>query len=447
MGKKLTDALTQIKIALALNSGEISYYNNKVQIEYELGNYKEVLNDCKKAYDISKSFDERDVFLQMAILSKLELYELNSQINATSFDGIYNELEEIYKNESGDKKFFNRGMKIFVDTKDTYENLKELAFWLSLFEFITDKIKSELVVRDLTCEIAYYTKMKNLYNILNDEKDEVKYRLPLFDVDYMNDPNEGVALSRLIFSKTTNFYYKDFCKDSGNEPGQLGFNKSYTFLKSFSKVVDTLPMWTQYGDNGKGCCIKINPKLFTNLNYQSKASEKFFEALPFKDDYRLYTVAYIENQMVLDGNHSSINKLLKRQIAILDQIGLLIKNWEKEERRKVVNAINEILSDIKYLFKDSTYSHEQEVRIIIHRSAGDIGNPKCDIDIKYKEHNAFIPKIYTCLAKSTMISEIILGPRVFNANDHIPYISMQLQKLKDLDDSTAIITKSSIDYR
>lgn len=439
--RKLQDAYTQINKAIVLDdSDDIEHYNNKVMISYELGRYDEVLDDCEKMLKKTQTFAEKKVFLIMRLLSKFELHQSG---HTTSFDEIYVDLQEFYNNGKGDDKYYNKGMKIFTAFSDLYENTKDVSFNLSLLEFITNKIKEELLVRETTNDIAYYTSIGNLYYLLSDEEDEVKCRLPLFDVNHMNDPNEGIALYKYIFSNTNYFKYENICKNEYNEDGRMKLGENYTFLKSFSKVIDTLPMWVQYGDDGKGCCLRIDPKRFTKLNYQSKTLEKFFKSLPFQDDYKLYKVVYIDKDKILNVEFKELKRLLEIQIKLLDSIGKEIELWEERDKNSVLEVITQILSDIKYLFKDATYSHEEEIRIILYRKVGDINNPRCDL--KYTQTKP-IPKVYIYLSKTTPIKEVILGPKILDSNDYIPYISTQLQKFNETE-RIIPITKSTIDYR
>ncbi len=445
--KKLNEALSQIRIALVSDDTDVAFYTNKVQIEYELGNYDQVLKDCTEGCNIAKTYSSCKTLIQMRILAKLEKYESNPKVYNISFDDIYDDMQAIYSNEKGQEKFFYRGMEVFKKLEASDLNAKKIAFLLSLLEFNIDKVKSELVVRDLNNEVAYYTNLYSLYYILNDEESETKYRIPLFDVNHMNDPNEGVTLQEYILSRTKQEDVKEMLNSNFSngkkKKDRISFEK-FTFLKSFSKVIDTLPMWVQYGDDGKGCCIKINPLFFTNLNYQSKSSEKFFEALPFKDDYRLYNVIYINGNSSITTEHPRVSSLLNRIAEILDNLAAIYCKCNESAKQYIEEAIAKSISSIKYLFKDSAYEHEEEVRIIINRNYSDLKKENCDIKTTTQLP---IPKVYVHSAKPLQISEIILGPKILDVNDLIPYINMQLYKMSAAGQEVADVTKSVIDYR
>lgn len=440
--RKLNEALSLIKIALVSDDTDVAFYTNKVQIEYELGNYDCVLKDCEDGCNNSKSYSACKTLIQMRILAKLGKFELNPEEYKISFDDIFDDMQTIFLNEKGNDKFFYYGMEVFKKIESLDSNAKRIAFLLSLLEFNIDRVKSELVVRNLDNEVAYYTNLNSLHYILSDEQSEIKYRIPLFDVKHMNDPNEGVTLQKYILSMAKHANVAEMLNHQKQNNG-IKFEK-ITFLKSFSKVIDTLPMWVQYGDNGKGCCIKINPLFFANLNYQSKSIEKFFEALPFKDDYRLYNVIYIHENTSITKEHPKVFSLLNRIAEILDDLEVLYCNCNEETRRYIEEAIEKSISSIKYLFKDSAYEHEEEVRIIINRNYSDTKKDKCDIKTTAQSP---IPKVYVHSVRPLQISGIILGPKILDANDLIPYINMQLYKMSTDKQNIAEVTKSAIDYR
>ena len=69
----------------------------------------------------------------------------------------------------------------------------------------------------------------------------------------MNDPSEGKILLEYLNTMDSSFsslFYR-------NE-----FEVSSVYLSSFTTAIDNLPMWSQYGNNGKGCCIVFNKNYF-----------------------------------------------------------------------------------------------------------------------------------------------------------------------------------------
>lgn len=46
----------------------------------------------------------------------------------------------------------------------------------------------QLVFNDTSAKLGYYTSLESLYYVLNDEDDNTKCRLSLFDARHMNEP-------------------------------------------------------------------------------------------------------------------------------------------------------------------------------------------------------------------------------------------------------------------
>ena len=97
-----------------------------------------------------------------------------------------------------------------------------------------------------------------------------------------------------------------------------------------------------------------------------------------------------------------------------------------ELRRIVVNAIDQI----RFLFKNTDYAHEHELRIVIwsDRPIADEG-----------ERSREIPHLYVEMNKKLTYDEIILGPKAEKPSELSPYI-YYTEKVKR-------VTKSTIKYQ
>lgn len=92
-----------------------------------------------------------------------------------------------------------------------------------------------------------------------------------------------------------------------------------------------------------------------------------------------------------------------------------------------------------YLFKDDSYSYEQEVRILyLYSKVG-----------KNFEHTPQqIPKLFITTDYCIQLKEIILGPKVSDISNRIPYLQEQVEKMcKEINADIPEITISNIDYR
>lgn len=303
---------------------------------------------------------------------------------------------------------------------EIYKNLLELLFH-SL------EILHETKIRDVSQYIfLYYTKAEHLRLLLEDETNNTPfYRLPIFHARHMNDPQEGKMLQTLLPTNVT------FPIDEQNE-----YKENYVFLKSFfsykkeneaSQVTEFLPMWVQYGDDARGCCVILNNKTFEKaklrrivyLSDQGKCSnEKDQKVQEFLDEFvRTY----------------------KCILSLCEEFNSNSKQ-EQECLLKIRSLVEDIVSNISYLFKHDSYKHEKEVRLIINKSNFDLDNVKVT--------SGKVPKLYIYNDNQTYIDEVILGAKMENPEDYVPFIHKQGNKMwKENEEKHIKVTMSKIQYR
>lgn len=336
---------------------------------------------------------------------------------------------------------FMKEKEPFIDScGETFKN--EIYRLMLRFQYLAYEIKHMAKLRDVSqYDILYYTKMEHLKLLLEDEEPEYcKYRMPMFHVNHMNDPQEGKMIRQFLYCEDNLFCTAD--ADNNSSTFRRRFDEEYTFLKSFfsyhkdpkeGETREFLPMWVQYGDNAQGCCVILNEKTFENCN--------------------LYRILYVSNELCCD--NPEINLYLQwfaytyREIADLCRNELLDKAADKtgefSESAKecldgITNLINGIISQIIYLFKHKSYEHENEVRLIYSKA-----------DKQYKDIKTIsgsVPKTYIYTNEQTYIDEIILGARLKNPADYLPFIFMHGQNMwQDERDKQIKVTLSNIQYR
>lgn len=301
-----------------------------------------------------------------------------------------------------------------------YKNLLELLFH-SL------EILHETKIRDVSQYIfLYYTKAEHLRLLLEDEIDNNSfYRLPIFHARHMNDPQEGKILQNLLPTNDI------FPTDEQNK-----YKENYVFLKSFfsykreseaTQVTEFLPMWVQYGDDAKGCCVILNHKTFEKtklrrivyLSDQGKCSDE-------KDQ---------KVQIFLDEFVNTYEGLL----GLCEEFNSNVKQ-EQECLLKIRSLVEDIISSISYLFKHDSYKHEKEVRLIINKSNSDLD----DVNVI----SGKVPKLYIYNGNQTYIDEVVLGAKMENPEDYVPFIHKQGNKMwKNEDEKHIKVTRSKIQYR
>ena len=92
------------------------------------------------------------------------------------------------------------------------------------------------------------------------------------------------------------------------------------------------------------------------------------------------------------------------------------------------------------MFKDQSYKHENEVRLIVSKANNDFD----DINVI----GGSVPKIFLYNDCQTYIKEIILGTKIENPENYVPFIYKQGKKMwKDYEPTQIKVTKSAIQYK
>ena len=259
----------------------------------------------------------------------------------------------------------NNESKVLPD--DETLNLIELI--CSCFDLMDEiKIKPSVMKE----KIVHYTKASTLRYLL--QKGHTA-KLRLNNAVYMNDPEEGQILKRVLLGQ--NKELEKLFKDEDV--------KNYTYLTCFSPYDkrDELPMWIHYGDGGKGVGLVFNDSFFDKID--------------------LYEVQYV------DVKNPDIKKLNKNIQGKIEKILKLLQedNVRKNDRKEFKDYVNIILNYVSYLFKDKAYEYENEVRILNYRDYG-------SQDIKTDGEKRDIPRLFIeydkCISDKNCV-EVIAGPK------------------------------------
>lgn len=178
--------------------------------------------------------------------------------------------------------------------------------------------------------IYHYTSLKVL-EILS----RPKATFHLSNTAYLNDPQEGLSGLKLlreelesIHGKTLPSYWTPFLSSSA------GIFIHQSFVASFIKKGDTLPMWVQYGANGKGCCLEINV---------AEVCDPLYSIIYSKDDLIKFFKSIFKELKEYKGKYSDVE-------PATDSIFQYARN---------------ILIHACYLYKGPAYQHEDEVRLLM----------------------------------------------------------------------------------
>ena len=294
---------------------------------------------------------------------------------------------------------------------DSYLRLAKAAY---LSELLLDELNAE----GDAAEIAYYTSAEVFSYMLPEkctEEDDTADRLgklTVMHLSYMNDPNEGKTLQKAIYGPSYGALQK------GRKPLDVPF----VFVKCFSPRIDYLPMWEMYGDHARGCCLVIDWKA-------SKWMEE--EAEPV-----LYHVCYLRKQgnsyVVLNEDNEKLSRSCRAINSQLQELHNVAEEIAEQDRR----YLDDVLGKVLYLFKDSSYSYEQELRVI-YQTKDNILHTDGDR-----------PWLFVQTPFPLQLDEVILGPKFPDVSTRVPYLQEQFDLMcEKTGTEKPRITLSEIDYR
>ncbi|HFI0128041.1 TPA: hypothetical protein ACGORO_000203 [Streptococcus suis] len=312
------------------------------------------------------------------------------------------------------------------------------AYWLDMLHKAKDKDIDHLFKATKACKtilhllrvnpkdlthLSHYTALETLPKILLGEKDddgrmirkngkvEMAGRYRFYNANYMNDPEEGKLLHKWLEAEEESV-------------GQV----SPFYLMSLTTESDHLPMWVQYGRDGKGICVTLHDDLFevknsraeheliaraTDLKQQEDEEETDGQDKPKisppKEGERFtpYRICYMSDTS-LYGNLFDPAELEKIEEELANLKDIFTASSQKKE-------IYQIMEEIRFLFKSADYVTENEVRLLKY---ADLKSDKILLD----ETGDGVPRLYVEQDGHVKIKKITFGPKVYNESKIVPYI-------------------------
>lgn len=317
---------------------------------------------------------------------------------------------------------------------------------LKIYRCVED-IKYQLAVKDLSnWEFGHYTRGSVLQILLKQENNvkeqyKIEGKSRLYNVRYMNDPEEGKILDRLLGI------------ENSNNPGDK-VESSPWFLMSLTTAMDELTMWSQYGENAEGVCLVLQNDSFSEVASindvesftQRRNNLKSFETARNHDEKRLpllaskeylYRICYLDeealkrdeieivelhNDLLKDKKNVKdenrvINKVKKSLVQIKEIIDIELLN-DKEKDGELLYNTNKLLEEIRYLFKSSGYCYEKEIRLLKYSEL----NPN-NTEIKVQNMSPFA-KLYIERDTPIQIKKIIFGPKFKEPENVTPLVHL-----------------------
>lgn len=297
--------------------------------------------------------------------------------------------------------------------------------------------------------------------------------LTVMNADYMNDPTEGSALLSYLLETAPDSSGIDEAKRKaaisvlyGGTPEQVRdklLSGRFAFLKSFNQLSDHLIMWSMYGSDRKnmgdsnGVCIRLNPETFAfwntdSANFHAENSKRPIIRSENPDDFRLYRVLYLGGTQAASDDEAKTNDLLKRLNILSASLGeqMRLFNETTDEGREMAEAVRNAyrneLAKIAYLFKDASYRQEKELRLLLFRNF-DANSLKTICRIPSTPEKLCLKPYF-----QVYVDEVILGPKLEDADNWIPYFQFEVSKIRHIAKKKGItvsptVSKSSIPYR
>ena len=284
--------------------------------------------------------------------------------------------------------------------------------------FAIEEVKKELFHEVVEgAEIAHYTSLHALKSLADSQP------FHLYNVAYMNDPEEGQTFFELMKKQTDidvqEIFYGNDAESHHFPPAHIG-----SFVKidpreqeeSQISLKDKLFLWRTYGkhdnEEAAGACLIFDAELFAK-----KMPSRHIAAMPQiptdeagnaelkpSSQLALYNVIYV--QEIRD--ESSLATKLKDIALLLEVINAL--TYSMDNKKDLISLVQEILDGIRFLFKANHYKEEKEVRVVAMSYYTD----KEKQQERKVDTDRIPPRFYLDLPNDIKFSEVILGPKADN---------------------------------
>ena len=299
----------------------------------------------------------------------------------------------------------------------------------------TDAIRIEkhlVTTNDAAAGIAHYTKPEALKNMLGNQTKQAKNFVRLYNIAYVNDPNEGKRLTHYKradpgYSNPLKPFYKE--REDGDDVTTSKWQEFSVFLASFSLEPNNLNLWRFYGNDGTGFSIvtplsAFNTALERGAMGGAWASQDESSAAWSPLNLRASTIT-LNRVRYRDTDVEATLSSLEPSLAALDKRLKSINDVAVEDALR--SATVTILSELMYLYKEHDYEDESEVRAVEARPLGSL-----DVQ-QHAGDSASFSRLYletaAVLFKSKG-SSIIIGPKVQKADAVMLDIRHQLATME-----------------
>lgn len=232
------------------------------------------------------------------------------------------------------------------------------------------QIKSRHLLTDCL-EVAHFTRydtLEKMLPILNGkEAAPANTHFRLYNIKYLNDPDEGQVLFQHLQKSDPALHEKLFDGLADESRIQYYDEQVSVYTCSFSSETDRLDLWRAYGNDGDGVSIVTPSGAFDRPDNQHKplAGLAYSRELALSDNAPngseaevplvLYKVCYNEKEF-----RQSIRELR----PTLKKLSNYKTTLSSPQFECVREAVRMLLCDIQFLYKNKEYENEKELRLI-----------------------------------------------------------------------------------
>ena len=219
-------------------------------------------------------------------------------------------------------------------------------------------------------------------------------------LDVLNDPSEALVCKEIIrklvlnsipeYKKNDYISFYEFIDDFNWHESDDNLIRPYTL--SFTESENDVSQWKEYGNRGKGYCIKFNSKAMQPVGLN--------EVIPFHNGYYIPLYKVIYNNKIRDEFFEDIFSkcmpLLKSRSIVEHNIFISLLLWSS------------------LLFKEESYSSEKEWRSIL------LSSSNVELDIDYTDSWASKYKSHKFLESQDIIQDkLVVKPEFNQFGDHV----------------------------
>ena len=467
-------AIADCTEAIEINPKYIDVYYLRSNIYNDKENYNLAIADCNKIIKLNSRYAEAYYTRGIAYGRKGDSSRARTDFTrATKLDPEYASAHFSHGVAYVIEYKFSRAFKKFnkaIEKDPTLKIQEPFTYIASQISDITSLGEKEKVEAFRTCirlcvavgaikrklfyvpkkpksKVAHYTSLHALKSLSTRKRN-----FRLYNADYMNDPEEGK-----IFFKIINEYKKDaeiediekifyeHKAESYLSPAYIG---SFVTFEKEDEHKGKLPLWRTYGkhdaEEAAGACLIFDKKHFareprnqfgsmTQLQKSiSTSRNKTIKDFNNVQELELYEIHYRNANQ----KSKNVDNELKELTLDLERVVRFIGNLNSGQD-KLRELVCELLDSIRFLFKESYYSDENEVRVIklLSSKRDEPSEPIFDTDM-----DSIPPRLYIEAPENFRFSEVMLGPRVRHVQPQ------QWQKWFKAQDEDIKIDKSIINY-